>query len=69
MGSVDLQASSVGPNPSDLRVATECCVGLVFCSPTALRTGTKLTWMQAKLVGPTRNLQTETFARTSDSCV
>ena len=58
MGSVERQARSVGPKPRDRSVATECWVGLVFCSPTALSTGTRLTWMQAKFVGPTRNLRT-----------
>ena len=69
MGSVDRQASSVGPKPRDLSVATECCVGLVFCSPTALSTGTRLTWMQAKFEGPTRNLRAGLCSPTLAGCL
>mmetsp|Transcript_6492 Transcript_6492/g.19583 ORF Transcript_6492/g.19583 Transcript_6492/m.19583 type:complete len:226 (-) Transcript_6492:324-1001(-) len=42
-GSLLLQAKKVGVIPTDLSTWTLCCVGLVFCSPTTPRTGTRLT--------------------------
>jgi len=41
--------------PSERSVATECCVGLVFCSPTTPRIGMSDTCTEQKLVAPTRN--------------
>ena len=54
-GSVDRQARRLGFSPNERNTATECCVGLVFCSPTAPSTGTRLTCTQQKLPAPTRN--------------
>ena len=39
----------------DRSTATECWVGLVFCSPTTPSTGTSDTCTLQKLVGPTLN--------------
>ena len=41
--------------PSDRSTDTLCWVGLVFCSPTTPRTGTRETCTLQKLDGPTRN--------------
>ena len=42
-GSLLRQASRSALRPSERSVATLCCVGLVFCSPTTPMTGTRLT--------------------------
>lgn len=42
-----------GSRPSPLRAWTVVCVGFVFCSPCI--SGTRETWMSAKLSVPTRN--------------
>lgn len=50
-GSEERQASREGFRPRERRVETLCWVGLVFCSPTAPITGTRLTCTTQKFPG------------------
>mmetsp|Transcript_29679 Transcript_29679/g.75615 ORF Transcript_29679/g.75615 Transcript_29679/m.75615 type:complete len:231 (-) Transcript_29679:605-1297(-) len=54
-GSWQRHASSVGLRPSERSTCTECCVGLVFCSPTTPMTGTSDTCTLHMLSEPTLN--------------
>mmetsp|Transcript_11492 Transcript_11492/g.39964 ORF Transcript_11492/g.39964 Transcript_11492/m.39964 type:complete len:276 (+) Transcript_11492:1467-2294(+) len=54
-GSVERHASRSGARPRERSAWTECCVGLVFCSPTTPSTGTRLTCTMAMLPLPTLN--------------
>ena len=53
-GASERQARKLGAMPSERSTLTECCVGLVFCSPTTPRTGTSETCTEQKLSAPTR---------------
>mmetsp|Transcript_3181 Transcript_3181/g.11503 ORF Transcript_3181/g.11503 Transcript_3181/m.11503 type:complete len:327 (+) Transcript_3181:525-1505(+) len=48
-------ASRWGLRPRARSSRTLCWVGLVFCSPTTPRVGTRLTWMLHRLPSPMRN--------------
>mmetsp|Transcript_1626 Transcript_1626/g.4201 ORF Transcript_1626/g.4201 Transcript_1626/m.4201 type:complete len:344 (+) Transcript_1626:407-1438(+) len=54
-GSEQRHAIMRGLMPRERSTATLCCVGLVFCSPTTPRMGTRLTCTLRKLASPTRN--------------
>ena len=54
-GSLLLQASMCGESPAERQRLHGCCVGFVFCSPTAPTTGTSETWMRQKFSDPTRH--------------
>lgn len=53
-GASERHARKLGAIPKERRTLTECCVGLVFCSPTTPRTGTRETCTEQKFPGPTR---------------
>ena len=48
-GCVERQTRKSGVRPAAIRFCTECCVGLVFSSPTTPITGTSETWKKTRL--------------------
>lgn len=61
-GSLERQASRAGLMPRLRSVATLCCVGFVFCSPTTPITGTRLTCTHTKLPAPGGGVEVRRWA-------